>query len=92
MTTETMNVKTTVVSYEEYTDIDFKDPATFFFKDCFNNRIYIHTRSRQVAQQYSDDYTGVKNKYAVIASKDQKTKSSLESGGLSCTGTATRKR
>lgn len=84
-------VKVTVVSYEEYTDLEFLDPATFYFKDALGNRHYIHTSKRSIAQQVADDFTGVKDKYKVIASKDQKNKSKLESGGLSCVGVATRK-
>lgn len=83
-------VKVTIVSYEEYTDIDFIDVATFYFKDALGNRHYIHTSKRSIAQQVADEFTGVKDKYKVIASKDQKNKSKLESGGLSCRGSQTR--
>lgn len=84
-------VKTTVVSYEEFTDISFTDPATFYFKDALGNRHYIHTSKREVAQQVADEFTGVKNKYKVIASKDQKNKSKQENGEVSVRGTHCRK-
>ena len=44
-----------------------------------------------LAQAVADDYSGVKGKYKVVAAKISKTKSKLESGGLSCTGTSTKR-
>ena len=48
------------------------------------------TSDRKVAQQHIDKEYG-KGKYTVVPAKTQKTVSRLESGGLSCTGTATRR-
>ena len=84
-------VKVTVVPFEEYTEYDFVDLSTFFFKDAMGNRHYVHTSKRAEAQRVADEYSGVPGKYKVIATREQKTKSKLESGELSCTGVSTRK-
>lgn len=84
-------VKVTVVSFEEYSEYDFVDLSTFFFKDAMGNRHYIHTSKRAEAQLIADEFSGAPGKYKVIATREQKTKSKLESGELSCTGVSTRK-
>lgn len=84
-------VKTTLVSYEIYTEYDYIDCANFYIKTAMGDRLYIHTNDRSLAQAVADDYSGVKGKYIVVASKISKGKSKLESGGLSCTGTSTRR-
>ena len=83
-------VEVTVVEYDEYTQYDFQDISTFYFKDAVGNRHYIHTSKRSVAQEVADEYSGVKGKYVVIATRTQKPKSKLESGGQSVYATATR--
>lgn len=92
MTEKKKELKITVVSFEEFGDIDFVPPSTFFYKNAMGDFTFIHTSSRLKAQEYVDEVTGVKNKYLVIASKLQKTKVKNESGELSCRGTATRKK
>ena len=84
-------VRVTVVSFEEYTEYDFVDLSTFFFKDAMGNRHYIHTSKRAEAQRIADEFSGVPGKYKIIATREQKTKSRLESGELSCYGTPSRK-
>ena len=65
-------------------------PSNFYVLISTGDRVYYKTRDRKLAQQASDDDWG-KGKYVVRVVKDQKTKSKLESGLLSCYGTATRK-
>ena len=63
--------------------------SNWYILDALGNRVYYLTRNRADAQRQADeDYGG---KYTVRAVKDQKSKSKLESGGLSCTGTSTRR-
>lgn len=63
--------------------------SNWYIVDALGNRVYYLTRNRADAQRQADlDYDG---KYTVRAVKDQKSKSKLESGGLSCTGTSTRR-
>lgn len=83
-------IKITVVSFEQYTDYEFIDPATWFVMTATQDYYYFHTSKREVAQAKADELFG-KGKYVVKTSKMQKTKSKLESGGLSCTGVSTRK-
>lgn len=83
-------IKRTVVTFEEMEDIDFVVPATFFIRNAMGEFVYYHTSSREKAQKEIDKDWGV-GRYTAMASKLQKTKSKLESGGLSCTGTQTRR-
>lgn len=63
--------------------------SNWYILDALGNRVYYLTRNRAEAQRQADeDYDG---RYKIRAVKDQKTKSKLESGLLSCYGTATRK-
>jgi hypothetical protein len=82
--------KTTVIDFTTFSAMDFVPPATFFIQNAMGDYVFIHTAKRQVAQDWVDAEYG-KGRYTVKASKLQATKSKLESGGLSCTGTATRK-
>ena len=65
--------------------------SNWYILDALGNRVYYLTRNRADAQRQADlDYG--KGRYTIRAVKDQKSKSKLESGGLSCYGTATRAR
>jgi hypothetical protein len=66
-------IKITQVSYAEYTDYDFVEPATFFVMDAMQNYTFVHTSKREVAQRIADEIYGV-GMYVVKASKIQKTK------------------
>lgn len=83
-------IKISVVSYEEYTQYEYVDVATFFIVDAMQNYVYFHTSKREEAQRVCDERYG-KGKYTVKASKIQKTKSKLESGLCSAYGTSTRR-
>lgn len=79
-------VRVTEVSYEQFTDIEFKPPSSFFIKNALGEYVYFHTRSRDVAQEECDKIYG-KGHYRIGASKLSKPK-----GDLTVTGTATRKK
>lgn len=81
-------VKTTVVSYEEFTSIDFTPPSTFYVMSATQDYYFFHTSKRDVAQAEADELFG-KGRYTVKASKMQKTKSKMESGGYSAIGVGT---
>ena len=83
--------KVTIVDYNTFTDYLFIPPSTFYIQNAMGEYWFIHTASRQVAQEFIDSTYG-KNRYTVVASKLQKTASKPESGELSCRGTATRKK
>ena len=83
--------KVTIVDYNTFTDYLFIPPSTFYIQNAMGEYWFIHTASRQVAQEFIDSTYG-KNRYTVVASKLQKTASKSESGELSCRGTATRKK
>lgn len=83
--------KVTIIDYNTFTDYEFNPPSTFYIQNATGEYIFVHTSSRQVAQEYIDSVYG-KSHYTVVASKLQKTVSKSESGELSCRGTATRKK
>lgn len=65
-------MKTTLVSYEEFTALDFKDPSTFYIKLATGEYLFIHTRDRAAAHQYvNDEYGG---RYTLRSGKLSKTK------------------
>lgn len=81
-------IKITVVSFEQYTDYEFIDPATWFVMTATQDYYYFHTSKREVAQAKADELFG-KGKYVVKTSKMQKTKSKQEHGGVSVRGKQT---
>lgn len=85
-------IKTTMVPYQIYTEYDYIDCAAFYIKTALGDRLYIHSSDRLLAQAVADDYSGVKGKYIVVASKISKTKPRTESGQFTCTGTASRRK
>ncbi|UZS00889.1 hypothetical protein [Pseudomonas phage vB_PsaM_M1] len=63
--------------------------SNWYILDALGNRVYYLTRNRADAQRQADlDYDG---RYKIRAVKDQKSKSKQESGGLSCSGSNSRK-
>lgn len=82
-------VKTVVVSYEQFSEWDFLPPGSFYIRVATGDYLFLKTSDRKAAQQYVNNEFG-SGKYTAVPAKVQKTVSRLESGGLSCTGTATR--
>lgn len=83
-------LNTVAVDYETFSEWDFIPPGSFFIRDASGWFIFMKTSDRKAAQDHVNKEYG-KGKYTVIPTKEQKTKSRLESGGLSCYGTATRR-
>lgn len=81
---------TETVKFEVFSAWDFMPPGSFYIRDAAGNYVFFKTSSRTIAQDHVNKEYG-KGKYTVIPTKIEKTKSKLESGGLSCTGTATRR-
>lgn len=79
-----------IVKYDDFTAWDFVPVGSFYIRDATGNYIFLKTSNRVSAQEHINNEYG-KGRYTVIPTKVEKTKSKLESGGLSCTGTATRK-
>jgi len=74
------DLKITTVTFEEFTDIDFIPPATFFFKDALGDIHFLHSSKREVCQAWVDENYG-KGKYKVIASKTQKGNGNINASG-----------
>lgn len=83
-------IKTVIVSLDEFSEWDFVPPGSFYIRNALGDYVFLKTSKRKDAQDFINDEYG-KGKYAVIPAKIQKTESRLESGGLSCTGTSTRR-
>ena len=64
--------------------------SNWYILDALGNRVYYLTRNRADAQKAADEMYG-KGRYTIRAVKDQKSKSKMESGGLSCSGSNSRK-
>lgn len=83
-------LKVTTVTYEQYVDYEYVDVANYFIVSALQEYVYFHTNDRMLAQSKCNDMFGV-GKYTVKSSKITKSKSKLESGNLSATGTSTRR-
>jgi hypothetical protein len=86
----TKEIEYIIVSYEQYTDYEFIEPGSFFVMSATQDYYFFKTSDRAKAQAKCDELFG-KGKYTVKTSKNQKTKSKQEGGGLSATGSTTRK-
>jgi hypothetical protein len=82
-------IKSVLVTYDQFTEWDFIPVGSFYIRIATGDYLFIKTSDRAAAQKFVNEEYG-KGKYTVVASKIQKTASKLESGGFSCTGTATR--
>lgn len=59
--------KTTVLTFEEFTDDGYRKPSNFYVMDALQNYVFFHTRDRLIAQEWCDKiYDGA---YTVNASK-----------------------
>ena len=65
-------------------------PSNLYIINAMGDRVFFKTKDRAAAQQAADELYGAKYKIRTI--KDVKTKTKNESGSLTCTGTATRKK
>lgn len=65
-------------------------PSNFYCINALGERIFFKTKNRALAQEACDELYG-KGRYVIRAVKDQKTKSKMESGGLSCSGSNSRR-
>jgi len=90
MTKDLDKIKTTIVSYEEFSDYMFIPPATYYIMDSMQNYFFIHTSDRQAAQQVVNEKYG-ENRYTVVAAKITKGRIKNEAGIYTCTGVSTRR-
>jgi hypothetical protein len=61
-------MKTTTVTYEQFSQLEFKAPSTFYVRLADGNYLYVHSRSRDKAQSLIVNEYGVGH-YTVKASK-----------------------
>lgn len=64
-------MRTTFVSFEQFSDIEFEDPATYYIRTALGY-VYMHTRDRKKAVDYiKKEYGGI---YEIRTSKTIKSK------------------
>lgn len=88
---EKKELKTTVVSFEDFTAYDYICQAAFYIKDALGQVIMLHSSKREECQAWVDENYPPKGKYKVIPSREQKTKPRTESGEYSAIGVSTRR-
>lgn len=64
-------IKTTTVTFEEFTDMEFSHPASWWVRSCLGDYTYFHCRNREDAQKICDDMFS-KGHYKVNAAKMSK--------------------
>ena len=79
-----------VVSFSEYTSYDFIEPWRFFSMSAMQDYYFYKTSDRKLAQDKCDEIFGA-GRYTVKTSKNIATKSKREDGGVSASGSNTRR-
>jgi hypothetical protein len=82
----TKGVKTSIVGFDDFNDLDFVSPSRWFIFTSMNDYLFIHVRDRQVAQDYIDVEYG-KGRYKIRTVRVIKSKN-----GLTVSGTETRRK
>lgn len=78
----TKQLRTTLVTYEQFSDLDFKDPSVYYIKLATGDYLYFHSNDRNLVKEYIDkEYDG---KYAIRASKMIKPKGIVEGHNITC--------
>lgn len=90
--TEKKPIESILVTYEEFSEWEFQPPGSYFCRVASGDYYFYKTSSRQKAQEQIDIDFPPKGKYSAIPVKTSKTKSKLENGGYSCTGTQNRRK
>lgn len=90
MTAKPKEIKVVEVSYEDYIGYDFVEPGSFFSVSAMQVYFFYKTSDRKLAQDKCDEIFGA-NRYVVKTSKNIATKSKREDGGVSASGTNSRK-
>jgi hypothetical protein len=50
--------KTTIVNYADYADPEFKAPSRYYIKNAMGDYMFIHTRTRNEAQEWLNETHG----------------------------------
>lgn len=86
--TKQKELKTTHVSFEDFTDMEHKPYSSFYIRTSMDY-VYIHTAHRAIAQEWADENYPPRRKYVVRAARQQQQKPRTEAG-YSATGVASR--
>jgi hypothetical protein len=78
----TKQLRTTLVTFEQFSDLDFNHPAVYYIKLATGDFLYFHTNDRKLVKEYIDkEYDG---KYTIRASKMIKPKGLVEGFTVTC--------
>jgi hypothetical protein len=78
----TKQLRTTLVTFEQFSDLDFVHPSTYYIKLATGDFLYFHTNDRKLVKEYIDkEYDGI---YAIRASKMIKPKGLVEGFTVTC--------
>lgn len=83
-------IEVVIVSYQDYIEYTFVEPGSFFSMSAMQEYYFYKTSDRKAAQDKCDELFGA-GRYIVKTSKNIATKSKREDGGVSASGTNTRK-
>ena len=72
----TKEIKTTLVTYEQFSDLDFTDPADYYIRLATGEYLYVHTKNRKIAQEFIDKEYG--SHYTIRTGKMTKPKGLVE--------------
>ena len=76
------DIEVTIVPFKTYSDIDFRDPSSFYIRNGMGDRAYFHTRDRLKAQVKCNNMYGV-GMYTVQSSKISKGSDNIQARGFS---------
>lgn len=88
--TKKKDIEVVVFSYQDYTSYDFVEPGHFFVMSASQEYYFFKTGDRAKAQEKCNQLFG-ENFYTVKTSRNIKTKSKREDGGVSASGSNSRK-
>lgn len=90
MAAKEKDIEVVIVSYQDYTSYEFIEPGSYFVMSASQEYYFFKTSDRSKAQAKCDSIFSP-GFYTVKTSKSVKSKSRLESGGLSASGSNSRK-
>ena len=78
-------MKTTEISFEQFTAIDYQDVAVYYIRLASGDYLYLHTKSRKDAQAFVDELYG-KGHYKLRVSKNVVSTPHYESHSITARG------
>lgn len=77
-------MRTTLVTFEQFSDLGFKDPSTYYIRLATGDYLYLHSNDRKKVVEYIEQEYG--KQYAIRTSKMIKSKPHYESHQITARG------